>query len=98
MCPLAIAMHTLHTLHTHTRRYAVSVLHHVVTTITTLASLIAQRQALTTRAHQQSLMVTLASQHQASQHQASQHQASQVRADQRQVSQETVQHLADSLY
>ena len=70
-----------------------SVLHHVVTTITTLASLIAQRQALTTRAHQQSLMVTLASQHQ-----ASQHQASQVRADQRQVSQETVQHLADSLY
>ena len=93
MCPLAIAMHTLHTLHTHTRRYAVSVLHHVVTTITTLASLIAQRQALTTRAHQQSLMVTLASQHQ-----ASQHQASQVRADQRQVSQETVQHLADSLY
>ena len=54
-----------------------SVLHHVVTTITTLASLIAQRQALTTRALLQSLMVTL----------ASQHQASQVRADQRQVSQ-----------
>ena len=93
MSPLAIAMHTMHTLHTHTRRYAVSVLHHVVTTITTLASLIAQRQALTTRALLQSLMVTLASQHQ-----ASQHQASQVRADQRQVSQETVQHLADSLY
>ena len=79
MCPLAIAMRTLHTLHTHTRRYAVSVLHHVVTTITTLASLIAQRQALTTRALLQSLMVTTASQATTT--------LSQVQRDQRQVSQ-----------
>ena len=79
----------MHTPHTHTRRYAVSVLHTVVTTIATLASHTAQRQTLTTRAPLQSLMVTLASQHQ-----ASQHQASQVRADQRQASQAH----ADSLY
>lgn len=83
MCPLAIAMHTMHTLYTHTRRYAVSVLHHVVTTITTLASLIAQRQALTTRALLQSLMVTTTSLDitTASQVQRDQRQASQVHAD-----------------
>ena len=59
-----------------------SVLHTVVTIIATLASHTAQRQTLTTRAPLQSLMVTLANQHQ-----VSQAQVSQVRADQRQVSQ-----------
>ena len=74
-------------------QYAASVLHHATTT--TLARVIAQHHTSTISVLPQSLMATTASQ---DTHQASQdtHQVSQV--SQVQVSQETAQHLADSLY
>ena len=101
MC-ISICLHAtaLHTAYTHMAQYAASVLHHATTT--TRASHITQHHTSTISVLLQSLMATTASQdtHQASQltTTASQVQVSQVRESQVQASQDTVQHLANSLY